>query len=188
MLDIKCVFILVSDTDMSPCLTQFIQALWSSATLLELFINPEFFQRKFCPTMALRHLAFLAKKTKEMELHILCGQPCSLCISTFLCEQLLETKIKDMSRRALARCKIQGDKMEGKDEFKGKGKEMQLVSFHSLYSSCFLSQEVYVDFQYLKQSALGIYPHFFFFLYDGNHPVKGWSFIFADITPGSSQD
>lgn len=119
MLSKKCVFILVSDTDMSSCLTQFIQAI-----LLELFINQEFFQRKFCVTMALRHLAFLAKKTKVMELHILCGCPCSLCISTFSCEQLLETKTKDTPRRGLARCKVPGDKMEGKEEFKGKEKEM----------------------------------------------------------------
>ena len=42
----------------------------------------------------------------------------------FIVSKLLETEIKDMSRRALARCEIPGDKREGKEEFDGKGKEM----------------------------------------------------------------
>lgn len=38
--------------------------------------------------------------------------------------QRAEAKIKDMSRGAQARCEIPGGKMEGKEEFEGKGKEM----------------------------------------------------------------
>lgn len=42
----------------------------------------------------------------------------------FIVSKLAEAEIKDMSRGALARCEIPGDKMEGKEEFEGKGKEM----------------------------------------------------------------
>lgn len=56
--------------------------------------------------------------------------------------KLLETKIKDMSWRALARYEIPGDKMERKEELEGKAQEMKPVSFYSLYSSCFLYQEM----------------------------------------------
>lgn len=52
-----------------------------------------------------------------------------------------------MSRRALSRCEIPGDKIEGKEELEGNGKEMKLISFDSLYFSCFLPQETYADFQ-----------------------------------------
>lgn len=59
----------------------------------------------------------------------------------FIMSKLLETEIKDMSRRALARCEVPSDEREGKEEFDGKGKEMLLVSFYSLYLSCFLSRK-----------------------------------------------
>lgn len=122
-LSIKYVLILLSETDMFPYLTQFVQALWSSAVLLELFINSEFFQRRFCATTALRHLAFTAKKTKEIEPYVL-GARVPQASALFYVSELSATKIKDMSRRALARCGSPGDQMEGKEEFEGKGKEM----------------------------------------------------------------
>lgn len=63
-----------------------------------------------------------------------------------------EREIKDMSRRALSRCEIPGDKIEGKEELEGNGKEMKLISFDSLYFSCFLPQETYADFQVSQNS------------------------------------
>ena len=38
-----------------------------------------------------------------------------------------------MSRRALSRCEIPGDKIEGKEELEGNGKEMKLISFLLLF-------------------------------------------------------
>lgn len=97
--DVRCTVCVypVSDTFVVPHLV--CPGLWRLIVLLELFLKPEFFPR--------RHLAFTAKKTKEVEPHLLCGCPLSLCISTFLCEKLLETKIKDTSRGALAGVKFQ---------------------------------------------------------------------------------
>ena len=57
-----------------------------------------------------------------------------------------------MSRRALSRCEIPGDKIEGKEELEGNGKEMKLISFDSLSFSCFLPQETYADFQVSQNS------------------------------------
>ena len=65
----------------------------------------------------------------------------------FCVSKLREREIKDMPRRALSRCEIPGDKIEGKEELEGNGKEMKLISFDSLYFSCFLPQETYADFQ-----------------------------------------
>lgn len=67
----------------------------------------------------------MAEKTEEMAPRLPCGWPRSPCFSTFfMVSKLLETQIKDISRRALARCEIPGDKREGKEEFDGKEKEM----------------------------------------------------------------
>lgn len=174
MLGVQCVFIL--SQIQSWFHAWFVQVLWRLIVLLELFLKPEFFPR--------RHLAFTAKKTKEIEPHSLCGCPLSLCISTFLCEKLLETKIKDMSREALAGVKFQvtnGRKRRVWRERKGN------VASFLLFSGFFLfpPQEVYVDVQYLKQSAFGIYSHSF--PYDENHyHVNSQPFIFVAITPGRS--
>lgn len=97
MLGVQCVFIL--SQILSWFHTRCVQALWRLIVLPELFLKPEFFPK--------RHLAFKATKTKEVEPHLLCGCPLALCISTFLCEKLLEAKIKDTSRGALAGVKFQ---------------------------------------------------------------------------------
>lgn len=174
MLGVQCVFIL--SQIQSWFHTWFVQVPWKLIVLLELFLKPEFFPR--------RHLVFTAKKTKEVEPHWLGGCPLSLGISTFLCGKLLQTKIKDMSRGALAGVKFQvtnGRKRRVWRERKGN------VAGFLLFSGFFLfpPQEVYVDVQYLKQSAFGIYSHSF--PYDENHyPVNSQPFIFVDITPGRS--
>lgn len=70
-----------------------------------------------------------------MAVHIPCAS------AHFYVSQCLETNIKTCPVQQLARCEIPGDKIEGKEEFEGKGKEMLLVSFYSLYFSCFLPRK-----------------------------------------------
>lgn len=113
-----------------------------------------------------------------MGVHVPCAS------AYFYVSKLSETKIKDMSRRALGRCEIPGDKMEGKGEFRErKGNVASFLLFSGFF--LFPPQEVYVDLQSLHQSVSGVYSHSF--PYGGNHHhVKGQSFIWADITPGSS--
>lgn len=123
---------------------------------------------------------FIAKKTKEMEPPGLCGCPCPPCISTISCEKLLEAKIKDRSRGSLARCEIPGDKWKGKKRLKGKERKCSQFPL-ILWILPVSSQEVDVDAQSLKESALGMSAHSV--PCDGNHYMSTASHFFLSLSP-----
>lgn len=53
---------------------------------------------------------------------MLCGCPCCTSAFAIFCVRVSlerERRSKNMSRRALSRCEIPGDKIEGKEELKG---------------------------------------------------------------------